>query len=200
MCSTRSRIRDLSRARGNRKVRSGLNVLYYLLCCMKLIHTQLRAVDHSARRSMKNAANCVKHGELQGFRNCHLSNAYCGLGALVSGPRLAEGLLQFAHCVDCRGGHDDGRFALGFTGEPRLWWCGVARVDEGSRAGCLSPRGTVWCLPSADTKTRFVCVRCRRVCGSVTKRNDVLPYDGPQLRRGYPPNLSISFSGGKETN
>jgi len=24
-------------------------------------------VDHSARRSMKNAANCVKHGELQGF-------------------------------------------------------------------------------------------------------------------------------------
>jgi len=24
-------------------------------------------VDHSARRSMKNAANCVKQGELQGF-------------------------------------------------------------------------------------------------------------------------------------
>lgn len=29
--------------------------------------TQLRTVDHSARRSMKNAANCAKHGELQGF-------------------------------------------------------------------------------------------------------------------------------------
>ena len=24
-------------------------------------------------------------------------------------------------------------------------------------------------------------------------------YSGPQIRRGYPPNLSISFSGGKET-
>lgn len=29
--------------------------------------SQLRTVDHSARRSMKNAANCAKHGELQGF-------------------------------------------------------------------------------------------------------------------------------------
>lgn len=30
-------------------------------------YSQLRTVDHSARRSMKNAANCAKHGELQGF-------------------------------------------------------------------------------------------------------------------------------------
>lgn len=29
--------------------------------------SQLWRVDHSARRSMKNAANCAKHGELQGF-------------------------------------------------------------------------------------------------------------------------------------
>jgi len=29
--------------------------------------SQLWMVDHSARRSMKNAANCVKYGELQGF-------------------------------------------------------------------------------------------------------------------------------------
>ena len=26
-----------------------------------------------------------------------------------------------------------------------------------------------------------------------------VPFFGPQIRRGYPPNLSISFSGGKET-
>jgi hypothetical protein len=31
------------------------------------LYSQLRTVDHSARRSMKNAANCAKHGELQGF-------------------------------------------------------------------------------------------------------------------------------------
>lgn len=30
-------------------------------------YSQLWRVDHSARRSMKNAANCAKHGELQGF-------------------------------------------------------------------------------------------------------------------------------------
>lgn len=29
--------------------------------------SQLRTVDHSVRGSMKNAANCAKHGELQGF-------------------------------------------------------------------------------------------------------------------------------------
>lgn len=33
-----------------------------------VIHlSQLQTVDHLARRSMKNAANCVKQGELQGF-------------------------------------------------------------------------------------------------------------------------------------
>lgn len=30
-------------------------------------YPQLQTVDHLARRSMKNAANCVKQGELQGF-------------------------------------------------------------------------------------------------------------------------------------
>jgi hypothetical protein len=43
-------------------------------------------VDHSARRSMKNAANCAKHGELQGFKNRYMLNTYCdsGLRARVS--------------------------------------------------------------------------------------------------------------------
>lgn len=40
------------------------------------VQIQLRTMDHSARRSMKNAANCVKYGELQGSRNRNVSNAY----------------------------------------------------------------------------------------------------------------------------
>lgn len=39
-------------------------------CCLHFFHTwpkQLQTVDHLVRRSMKNAANCAKHGELQGF-------------------------------------------------------------------------------------------------------------------------------------
>lgn len=41
--------------------------IYLMLCNLKTKYSQLRTVDHSARRSMKNAANCAKHGELQGF-------------------------------------------------------------------------------------------------------------------------------------
>lgn len=52
-------------------------------------------MDHLARRSMKNAANCVKYGELQGSRNRDLSNAYCGTGIYLSVLRLLEGLLKF---------------------------------------------------------------------------------------------------------
>ena len=33
-----------------------------------ILFSQLRAVDHSARGSKKNAANCVKYGELQGAK------------------------------------------------------------------------------------------------------------------------------------
>lgn len=42
----------------------GLTLVSPLTCH---IFSQLRMVDHLARRSMKNAANCAKHGELQGF-------------------------------------------------------------------------------------------------------------------------------------
>lgn len=52
-------------------------------------------MDHLARIAMKNAANCVKYGELQGFRNRYMSNAYCGPDIHLSGPRLSEGLLKF---------------------------------------------------------------------------------------------------------
>ena len=51
-------------------------------------------MDHLARIAMKNAANCVKYGELQGFRNRYMSNAYCGPVIYLPGPRLSEGLLN----------------------------------------------------------------------------------------------------------
>lgn len=52
-------------------------------------------MDHSARRSMKNAANCVKYGELQGSRNRNMSNAYGASNIAMLGARLSEGLLKF---------------------------------------------------------------------------------------------------------
>lgn len=52
-------------------------------------------MDHLARIAKKNAANCVKYGELQGFRNRYMSNAYCGSGIHLSEPRLSEGLLNY---------------------------------------------------------------------------------------------------------
>lgn len=50
-------------------------------------------MDHSARRSMKNAANCVKYGELQGSRNRNMSNAYGAFNITMLEARLSEGLL-----------------------------------------------------------------------------------------------------------
>lgn len=58
-------------------------------------YVQLRTMDHLARIAMKNAANCVKYGELQGFRNRYMSNAYCGPVIDLTGPRLSEGLFKF---------------------------------------------------------------------------------------------------------
>jgi hypothetical protein len=39
---------------------------------------RLQSVDHSDRRSMKNAANCVMRCELQDTPNTRYSNAHCG--------------------------------------------------------------------------------------------------------------------------
>lgn len=50
-------------------------------------------MDHLARRSMKNAANCVKYGELQGSRNRKVSNAYGASNITMLEARLSEGLL-----------------------------------------------------------------------------------------------------------
>lgn len=51
-------------------------------------------MDHLARIAMKNAANCVKYGEMQGYRNRYMSNAYCGPVIHLTGPHLSEGLLN----------------------------------------------------------------------------------------------------------
>lgn len=58
-------------------------------------------MDHSVRRSMKNAANCVKYGELQGSRNRYMSNAY-GAFIFMMEARLSEGLLNgINHLLSC---------------------------------------------------------------------------------------------------
>lgn len=51
-------------------------------------------MDHSARRSMKNAANCEKYGELQGSRNRNMSNAYGASNISMLEARLSEGLFE----------------------------------------------------------------------------------------------------------
>jgi hypothetical protein len=65
-------------------------------CCIPVLvksYEQLRTMDHLARRSMKNAANCVKYGELQGSRNRNVSNAYGAFNIPMLEARLSEGLL-----------------------------------------------------------------------------------------------------------
>ena len=64
---------------------------------------QLRTMDHSVRGSMKNAANCVKYGELQGSRNRYMSNAY-GAFIFMMEARLSEGLLNGIDHLLCRSG------------------------------------------------------------------------------------------------
>lgn len=54
-------------------------------------------MDHLAHRSMKNAANCVKYGELQGSRNRNMSNAYCAFNITMMEARLSEGLFTLKH-------------------------------------------------------------------------------------------------------
>lgn len=51
-------------------------------------------MDHSARWSMNNAANCVKYGELQGSRNRNQWNAYSAFYIPMLEARLSEGLLE----------------------------------------------------------------------------------------------------------
>lgn len=81
-----------------------------------MLSIQLRTMDHLARIAMKNAANCVKYGEMQGYRNRNMSNAYCGPGIRLSGPHLSEGLLNAMSILHCRAlKRDDNVQVLGFT-------------------------------------------------------------------------------------
>ena len=52
----------------------------------------LLAVDHSARQSMKNAANCENQCELQDTTSISILNAHCG-HRFLTWPHLSEGLL-----------------------------------------------------------------------------------------------------------
>ena len=72
-------------------------------------------MDHLARIAMKNAANCVKYGELQGFRNRYMSNAYCGPVIHLTGPRLSEGLLNCNKRFVAAMSSDRGSRVLGLT-------------------------------------------------------------------------------------
>ncbi|GFY64718.1 hypothetical protein TNIN_92921 [Trichonephila inaurata madagascariensis] len=57
---------------------------------------QLRAVDHSARGSMKNAASCEIWCELQNTQITDYSNAHCGSFPSGVEPRLSEGRMKLA--------------------------------------------------------------------------------------------------------
>ena len=82
---------------------------------------QLRTMDHSVRRSMKNAANCVKYGELQGSRNRYMSNAY-GAFIFMMEARLSEGLLNdIDHLLE----------------RLSCWLFQGSRVSSSSQGGCF---------------------------------------------------------------
>ncbi|GFV35617.1 hypothetical protein TNCV_2698993 [Trichonephila clavipes] len=57
---------------------------------------ELRAVDHSARGSMKNAASCEIWCELQNTQIADFSNAHCGSLPILGEPRLSEGRVKLA--------------------------------------------------------------------------------------------------------
>lgn len=155
-------------------------------------------MDHSVRRSMKNAANCVKYGELQGSRNRYMSNAY-GAFIFMMEARLSEGLLNGI----------DHLLSRASTG--RLRGLGI----HGAAVPCF-PLDVILFLELAGLETRSVRASllqalervptfpCISPSGFMATRRQAFPLKkhsifGPQIRRGYPPNLSISFSGGKET-
>lgn len=52
-------------------------------------------------------------------------------------------------------------------------------------------------VPKYTPLRRYLELNLRFCC--FQQHNNLIPFFGPQIRRGYPPNLSISFSGGKET-
>lgn len=168
------------------------------------VQIQLRTMDHSARRSMKNAANCVKYGELQGSRNRNVSNAY----GTLSSPCWGYVCLRVCwtdndHLVNRRS-------------------TSIRDLEFTSVTGCFP--FDIRCLTRERTLVSLLVppmseIRYRVLAGakgpgimglsiaeykSAVKRGEwffslLTSISGPQIRRGYPPNLSISFSGGKET-
>ena len=174
----------------------------------KTLEIQLRTMDHSVRRSMKNAANCVKYGELQGSRNRYMSNAY-GAFIFMMEARLSEGLLNGIDHLLSRASHTgpaqgsrDSWFLLGCAS---LWMlflgtgcvCGLSR---GALRGSSSLRPTCKLSNECRSSVHLAFEVCGfQAGGGFFPKEKNSSIFGPQIRRGYPPNLSISFSGGKET-
>lgn len=146
-------------------------------------------MDHSARRSMKNAANCEKYGELQGSRNRNMSNAYGASNIPMLEARLSEGLFDLMNISFVEK-------VLRKEDWSSLAWCSPGCFVYFCRGHRLS-RPTRERDPVAESSRGLV--ELVRLGSSATKRAEASPFLGPQIRRGYPPNLSISFSGGKET-
>lgn len=98
-------------------------------------------MDHSARRSMKNAANCVKYGELQGSRNRNMSNAYCTFSTLVLEVRLSEGPVTPMRIVLFLMMRERERMLLGVHSIPLREYCVLhllnvceSRLDAGTKS------------------------------------------------------------------
>lgn len=159
-------------------------------CVLSLLFIQLRTMDHSARRSMKNAANCEKYGELQGSRNRNMSNAYGASNIPMLEARLSEGLFDLL-TISFEETFLTKRIAVHAVIACSPWFSFFCK-----RSPFLSshPRARSRCRVLAGASgARPSWVKCDE------KSREAFPFLGPQIRRGYPPNLSISFSGGKET-
>lgn len=143
------------------------------------VDAQLRTMDHLARIAMKNAANCVKYGEMQGYRNRNMSNAYCGPGIDLSGPHLSEGLLNaMSISLLC-----DNRRREASIGIHRVVGAScVVNVSastnlktpyvSGRRSHSLSSERVTSCRPPSEVRNRFL-MSC--LCGETcTKRRSIL--------------------------
>ena len=172
-------------------------------------------MDHSARTSMKSAASCVTQCELQDTLIIGISNAHCGLGSRRGRARLRVVIIEKPPRASRtrRPGSSDGAATAALLGTPSR----AHRRDlecTGAKAAVQSRRFAVRASARASTQSQRVCAR--RACAPVSLRRGAnatarrkqkraralrsARSARPQIGRDYPPNLSISVSGGKETN
>jgi hypothetical protein len=123
-------------------------------------------MDHLARIAMKNAANCVKYGELQGSRNRNMSNAYCGPVIHLPGPRLSEGLLRLdEHLVVHAALRGTPMRVLGFTLAESRAQVGASFFASLSGDASLSRNDSPRLAPLVEASEATIETRvCARVC------------------------------------